>query len=102
MNDTEFFEYWPKNSKKERSSKRAFLFGLSSGIAIGVLVLITIYAGWYPRASMVANSKMSSTILFMAIIGIAIFVAFIYQRFNWEQQEQRYLELVAKKNKNNI
>lgn len=99
MDDLQFIEYWPQNREKEKSSARAFLLGLSSGFAIGVLVLIAIYSGWYPRATMEANSKMSSSILLIAIMGISIFIAIVYRRFKWEQQEQRYLELLAKKNK---
>ncbi len=100
LDDEEFLLFWSKNSKKQKSSTRAFLLGLSSGIAIGVLVIIVIFSGWYQRATMVANSKMSITVLFLAITGISIFLAFIYQKFRWEMQDQRYQEIMAKKNKN--
>lgn len=99
MDDEQFLAYWPKNSEKEKSSSRAFMLGLSSGFAIGALVLIAIYSGWYPRATMQANSKLSSTVLLIAIMGISIFIAIVYRKFKWEQQEQRYLELIAKQNK---
>ncbi len=100
MDDTIFFDYWSKNRQKEKSSKKAFLVGLSSGFAIGGALLIAILSGWYQRATMVANSKMSSFILFLAILIISVFIAFIYQKFKWETLEQRYLEIVARKNKN--
>lgn len=100
LDDDEFLLFWIKNSKKQKSSTRAFLLGLSSGIAIGVLVIIVIFSGWYQRATMVANSRMSITVLFLAITGISVFLAFIYQNFRWEMQDQRYQEIMAKKNKN--
>ncbi len=100
MDDPRFFDYWIKNREKEKSNKRAFFVGLSAGFAIGGALLIAILSGWYPRATMEANSKMSAFVLFIAILLISVFIAFIYQKFKWEMQEQRYLEIVAKKNKN--
>lgn len=99
--DEQFFAYWSENSEKEKSSKKAFMLGLSSGFAIGVCVIAVIYSGWYQRATMVANSKMSSVVLFTAIIGIAVFIAIVYRKFRWEMQDQRYQEILARKNKNN-
>jgi hypothetical protein len=99
MDDNQFFNYWTKNREKAKSSKKAFFLGLSSGFAIGGALLIAILSGWYPRATMVANTKMSAFILFMAILIISVFIAFVYQKFKWEMLEQRYLEILAKKNK---
>jgi hypothetical protein len=79
MDDAQFFDYWTKNREKARSSKRAFLLGLSSGFAIGGALLIAILSGWYPRATMEANSKMSAFILFIAILIISVFIAFLHQ-----------------------
>lgn len=99
LTDEEFITYWQENSQKEKSSKKAFMLGLSSGFAIGTCVILAIFSGWYLRATMIANSNMNLVILFLAIIGISVFIAFIYRNFKWEMQEQRYLELVAKKKK---
>ncbi len=99
LNDEQFLDYWTKNSQKQKSSSRAFLIGLSSGFAIGIGVLMAILSGWYPRATMEANSKMSSAVLFFAILLISVFIAIMYRKFKWEMQEQRFLEIIAKKNK---
>lgn len=99
MDDDQFAAYWQENSSKEKSSSRAFMFGLSSGFAIGVAVLIVLYSGWYTRATMEANSKLSAIVLFLAILIISVFIALMYRRFKWEMQEQRFLEIVARKNK---
>jgi hypothetical protein len=50
---------------------------------------------------MEANSKMSAFVLFMAILGISIFFAFMYRRFKWEMNDQRFQEILAKKQKLN-
>lgn len=99
MDDDQFAAYWQENSSKEKSGSRAFMFGLSSGFAIGVAVLIVLYSGWYTRATMEANSKLSAVVLFLAILIISVFIALMYRRFKWEMQEQRFLEIVARKNK---
>lgn len=99
MDDDAFFAFWQENSEKEKSSRKAFMLGLSSGFAIGVVVIAFILSGWYQRATMVANSKMSAFVLFMAILGISIFIAFMYRRFKWEMNDQRFQEILAKKQK---
>lgn len=99
LNDEDFVVYWQKNSQNQKSSIKSFLLGLSSGIAIGVCVIVAIYSGWYHRATMVAYSKMSGLVLFSAIVLIAIFIAIIYRQFKWEMQEQRYLEIKSRNSK---
>ena len=75
------------------------MIGLSSGFAIGVCVIALMESGWYERANMEANSKLNYLVLLLAIMGISFFMAFIYRKFRWEMQEQRYLEwMAAKKN----
>jgi len=101
MDDEAFFAFWQLNSENEKSSRKAFMLGLSSGFAIGVLVLSFILSGWYKRATMEANSKMSAFVLFMAILGISIFIAFMYRKFKWEMNDQRFHEILAKKQKIN-
>lgn len=98
-NDEEFLRYWAENRIQEKHSARIFVRGLSAGFAVGALVVAVIFSGWYERATMVANAKMSALVLFIAIMILSFFVAFVYRKFNWEMQEQRYLELMAKKNR---
>lgn len=94
-----FLDWWEKNREKEKTSTRPFLVGLSTGFAIGAGVIIVLESGWYTRANMVANSRLSSGVLLVAILVISFFMAFFYRKFKWEMQEQRYLELRAAKNK---
>jgi quinol-cytochrome oxidoreductase complex cytochrome b subunit len=94
-----FLASWSKNREKEKTSSRPFFVGLSGGFAIGIAVITVLESGWYTRANMEANSRLSSVILLMAILIISFFLAFIYRKFRWETQEQRYLELLAAKKK---
>jgi membrane protein YdbS with pleckstrin-like domain len=90
-----FLAYWEKNGESQRTSTRPLLVGLSAGIAIGVGVLVVLETGWFERANMVANSRLSSVVLVLAIMILSLFMAFFYRRFRWEMMEQRYQELKA-------
>ena len=92
-----FLVYWSVNREKQRTSLRPFIIGLSGGFAIGISILLVLESGWYERANMVANSRLSSVVLLVAILVISIFMAFFYRKFRWEMQEQRYLEMLADK-----
>ena len=97
--DEVFIAFWLKNREKQRTSIRPFLVGLSAGFALGISMILVLTTGWYERANMEANSKMSSIVFLAAIMVISLFMAFVYRKFRWEMQEQHYLELLAKKNK---
>lgn len=103
MQDNEtFLAFWSENREKEKTSSRPFMIGLSAGFAIGISVIGVMESGWYERANMEANSKLNYLVLLLAILLISFFMAFIYRKFRWEMQEQRYLELLAaKKNAQN-
>ena len=97
-----FLAFWAENREKEKTSSRPFMIGLSAGFAIGISVIGVMESGWYERANMEANSKLNYLVLLLAILSISVFMAFIYRKFRWEMQEQRYLELLAaKKNAQN-
>ncbi|MFP5040812.1 hypothetical protein [Parasediminibacterium sp. JCM 36343] len=95
--EIKFIAYWETSGKTQRKSLKQFVKGLSSGLAIGAAILAVLVSGWYQRANMVANSKLSAVVLAIALISIAIFMAWIYQNYQWEMKEQQYLELIAKK-----
>ena len=97
--EASFLTYWAENREKELTSKRPLLVGLSSGFAVGILIILVLQTGWYQRANMVANTSVSSFILLICILLGSAFIAFIYRKFRWEMLEQRYLELLAHKKK---
>lgn len=90
-----FLEYWAKNRVAARTSIRPLLIGVSAGLAIGVAILVVLESGWDTRANMVANSRLSSFVLLLAILLLSFFMGFMYRKFKWEMQEQRYLEIQA-------
>lgn len=92
-----FVAYWSANREREKTSIKPLLMGLSGGFTIGIGVLAVLETGWYTRANMVANSRLSGFVFLIAILILSVFMAFIYRKFRWEMQEQRYLELMANK-----
>ena len=97
--DETFLIYWSKNREQQKTSARPFLIGLSAGFALGISLIIVLQSGWYERANMEANSRLSSVVFLVAILLISLFMAFFYRKFKWEMQEQRYLELLSQKKK---
>ncbi len=96
--DEVFYAYWSENREQQRTSPRPLLIGLSCGFALGIIIMLTLSSGWYERAEMEANSKLSSFVLLLAILGISFFLAFFYRKFRWEMMEQRFRELEARRN----
>lgn len=92
-----FLVYWEKNSLQQKHSLRPFLVGLSAGLLLGVGLLLTIFSGWYERANMVASTRFNTAVFLLAILGISLFMAFVYRHFRWESREQQYRELLAKR-----
>ncbi len=94
-----FLAYWEKNREQQLTSIRPLLVGLSTGLAIGIGVVLLLESGLFERATMVANSRLSSFVLVLAIVIVSVGMAFFYRKFRWEMMEQRFLELQATKNK---
>lgn len=95
--DERFLAYWEANRVQQRHSMRPFLVGLSAGFVFGIGVVLVVYTGWYERAEMVANARMNAAIFLLGILVVSCFMAFVYRKFRWENYEQRYKELLAKK-----
>lgn len=92
-----FLLYW----EKARARQKKFLYqlgvGLPVGLIFGVVIIANFYSGWYKRADMIANSRFNPIVLYIAVIIIAVFFAIFSKKFQYDQQEQRYLELKHKK-----
>lgn len=94
-----FIAWWEANRNRQKKLIYQLLVGLPFGLLIGVIIIANFYSGWYKRADMIANSSFNPVVLYLAAALIAIFFAVFSKRFQWEQQEQRYRELLAKKQK---
>lgn len=93
----QFIIYWQKVRERSKWNPFLFLRGFFITFSLGLMVVLSITVGWYQRATMVANAKLNIWVLFIAILIIAFFCAILYNNFKWEQLEQQYNELLAKK-----
>jgi hypothetical protein len=94
-----FVKYWGEQRNLPKKNLKQFLKGLSSGLIMGIGVVSLIMLGWYQRANMEFNSKLSPAILLIALTVIGLFMGFFYQNYRWEMNEQYYQELLIKQKK---
>ena len=94
--EQQFLEYWRVQRTRKRRS------GLPIGFPLAVLVVLGIFVsiatGWHKEAMMVLRSDTSTIlVIVVASVAIVIFITVFSIRYQWEQREQRYKELLAKK-----
>lgn len=96
--ERKFLVYWEANRLRQRKLTNQLMYGLPMGILFSVPIIINFLMGrfWYKRADAVGMSQFSPTVLVVAVLLIAVFIALINRKFRWEKLEQQYLELKAK------
>ena len=98
--ENDFIQYWEKNRLRQKKLFRQFLVGIPLGLLFVIPTVISFTSGWYKRAEMEANSAdFNPMVLFVALLLIVGFTAIFYQRWKWDQYEQRYRELVIKRDR---
>ena len=98
--EEQFMEYWRQNRDKEKKVFRQLLVGLPLGLVFAVPIIINFSSGWDKRATMWASGHTEDhtpVVLGIAALIILVFVAIFSKRHRWEMNEQSYLELEAKK-----
>lgn len=96
--EEDFLVWWSANRLKEKKYYKKISFGLPLGLALAFAITAMIMSGWHKRANMVAFSSLNPYVFIIALIAIVVFMTFIYNQFRWEQNDQRYKELLHKKN----
>jgi hypothetical protein len=97
--EKEFIVFWEANRLRQKKFIKYVQYGLPLGIAIGFGVLVNLVSGWYKQASMIVNADPSLIlVLLVALILIIVFISIFTVRHRWDLNEQRYKELLAKRN----
>jgi hypothetical protein len=102
LNDEEkgFIVFWEANRLRQRKFVKYIQYGLPLGLVIGFSVFVNLLSGWDKRAFMVVNADPSLILVLLAgVILIIIFISIFTVRHRWEMNEQRYRELLAKRDK---
>lgn len=96
--ERDFIRYWENNRLRRKKVMRQFLVGIPIGLLFVIPTVINFTSGWYKRAMMEAGSQdFNPMVLLVALLLIVGFTAIFYQRHQWDQHEQRYRELLARK-----
>lgn len=94
-----FLLYWEKNRNRDKKFMRQLLVGLPVGLLLSGAILLSLDADWYKRANMIASTSLNPYVLLLAIVSITVFVSVFYKKHQWDMREQRYRELLYKKEK---
>lgn len=98
--ENDFIRYWEANRVQRKKTVRQFLLGIPAGLLIVIPIVVNLVSGWYKRADMEANSQdFNPAVLLVALLLIVGFTAIFWQRHKWDQYEQRYRELLAKRDR---
>ena len=95
-----FIEYWKNNRDRQKKTLRQFLLGIPVALLFVIPIVVNLFSGWYKRADMMVHtSNFNPGVLIIALLLITVFIAIFSRKFRWDQNEQRYLELLAIKKK---
>ena len=99
--EKKFVAFWEQHRVSRKKVLKQWLLGLPLGLLFGVPIFINFFSGWYKRADMIVNSRLSNNqldplVLLIAAVIITSFVAIYSRRHKWEMNEQRYKELKMK------
>jgi membrane protein YdbS with pleckstrin-like domain len=94
-----FIGYWENNRLRKKKIWRQLSLGLPLGSVLVIAIFANLVSGWYKRADMEMKSEESSLILVLvaAAILIVVFIVVFSARHNWDMNEQRYRELLSRR-----
>jgi membrane protein YdbS with pleckstrin-like domain len=95
-----FVNYWEQNRDKKKKILRQIYAGLPLAVMLIIAIFVNFFSGWYKRADMLLHNEEKSLILvlFVAALLILAFIVIFSARHRWDMNEQRYRELLNRKN----
>ncbi len=100
IEEQKFIDYWQANRTRQKRTVKQLMIGLPFGVIFVIAIFINFVSGWDKQAQMVMNKQSSLFLVLLATaIIIVVFVSVFSIRHRWDLNEQRYKELLAKKNK---
>jgi hypothetical protein len=98
--EKKFIDYWEHNRLVKRKILKQLSVGLPFGVLFVVAIFINFFSGWDKRAQMIINTDPSVIIvLLIASLLIVIFIVIFSARHRWDMNEQRYKELLARRDR---
>ena len=78
---------------------RQLAVGLPLGAAFAGAILVNVYSGWNAAGAYLKHNAERLLIVMAAVLLTVIFIVIFSARHRWDMNEQRYKELMAKKDK---
>ena len=98
--EKKFVTYWENNRAGRKKLLKQLAIGLPLSVVIVVAIFVNFFSGWYKRAEMVLRTQTSLIlVLIVAALMIVAFIAIFSAKHQWDMNEQRYREFMAKKDK---
>jgi type II secretory pathway component PulL len=95
-----FVDFWENNRDRLKKFTSQWKMGLPLGLTLAGAISLNLLTGWYKRASSVLNTNPSVIlVLIVALLLILLFISAFSAQYKWEMNEQRYRELMAKKDR---
>jgi hypothetical protein len=96
--EKKFVEYWEIHRLRRKKLLKQLGIGLPLAVSIVAAIFINFFSGWYKRADMMLRTDSSLIIVVLvAIVLIVVFVSVFSAKHQWDMNEQRYREFLAKK-----
>jgi hypothetical protein len=100
-----FIEYWEANRLKRKRFFKQLSIGLPAGVLLVIAIFVSFFSGWHKQADIELRSQAQSQpdystiilVLVVAALCIVVFTAVFSARHKWDMNEQRYRELLIKK-----
>src|SRR5258706_9600887 len=100
-----FIGYWEANRNRRKRFFKQLAIGLPAGVLLVIAIFISSLSGWHKQAETEIRSQSQSQphyssiilVLVIAALLIVVFTAVFSARYRWDMNEQRYRELLAKK-----
>jgi membrane protein YdbS with pleckstrin-like domain len=95
-----FVQYWEVNRLRRKRGFRQLAVGLPLAVLLVIAIFVNFFSGWYKRADMQLHSNASLVIVVViAALLIVVFTTVFSVHHKWDMYEQRYQELLAKKDR---
>jgi len=96
-----FIGYWENTRLRKKKIWRQLSVGLPLGVILVIAIFVNIFSGWYKRADLEMKKEDSSLILVLlaAALLIVAFVVIFSVRHRWDMNEQKYRELLSRRDK---
>ena len=98
--EKKFIEYWENHRLRRKKLLKQLAIGLPLAVLIVAAIFINFFSGWYKRADMMLRAN--SSLIIVVIVAIVLIVGFtsvFSAKHQWDMNEQRYREFLAKKDR---